>query len=89
MFVIPSSLLTESDVLITDGYANKDFLYSTLSVLFDANTAPYGCKTVLYSTGTLENLTMGKAKAYTAALIAIPAALGVFGAIYIIRRKNR
>ena len=89
VFVIPSSLLTESDVLITDGYANKDFLYSTLSVLFDANTAPYGCKTVLYSTGTLENLTMGKAKAYTAALIAIPAALGVFGAIYIIRRKNR
>lgn len=89
IFVIPSSLLTESDVLITDGYANKDFVYSTFVELFGAPSAPYGCKTVLYSTGTLENLTMGKAKAYTALLMAVPAVLGVLGAVYIIRRKNR
>ena len=42
-----------------------------------------------YTAPILENLTMGKARLYTAIILAIPAALAVVGTITIIRRKNR
>ena len=54
----------------------------------------YGClpieeKTVLYNTNTLENLTMGTAKAYLAVAMLLPISVAVCGAVVLIRRKNR
>jgi hypothetical protein len=89
VFVIPTAYATASDALLSDSYSNKDFLYSVLEVLFDSNPAPRGCNRVTYRTSIIENLTMGSAKAYTAIILAIPAALAVFGTVTIIRRKNR
>ena len=43
----------------------------------------------MYRSLILENLTMGRAKLYTAIILAIPVALAALGAITIIRRKNR
>ena len=89
VFVIPTAYITASDAFLSDSYSNKDFLYSTLEVLFGSNPAPRGCNQIIYNTGILENLTMGKAKLYTAIILAIPAALAVVGFITIRRRKNR
>ena len=89
VFVIPTAYITATDAFLSENYSNKDFLYATLEVLFDSNTAPRGCNQVLYSSSILENLTMGKAKAFTAVILAIPFALAVVGVITIIRRKNR
>ena len=50
---------------------------------------PYGCNSVIFDDGTLENLTMGQAKLYTVLLIAIPAVLAAVGIFVMIRRKNR
>ena len=57
--------------------------------VFGATDLPYGCKTVYYDTEKLNDLTMGTARVYTAFILAIPAALAVFGAVVILRRKNR
>jgi uncharacterized protein (UPF0371 family) len=89
VFVIPTAYITATDAFLSSGYSNKDFLYSTLETLFDAHPAPGGCNQVMYRSSILENLTMGRAKLYTAIILAIPAALAVLGAITIIRRKNR
>ena len=89
VLVIPTAYITAADALLSDSYSNKDFLYSTLEVVFGSNSAPRGCNMVDYTAPILENLTMGKARLYTAIILAIPAALAVVGAITIIRRKNR
>ena len=89
VFVIPTAYITAADAFLSDSYSNKDFLYATLEVLFDSNPAPRGCNQINYTVPMLENLTMGRAKLYTAIILAIPTALAVVGAITIIRRKNR
>ena len=89
VFVIPTAYITASDAFLSESYSNKDFIYSVLEVLFDSNPAPRGCNNVTYRTSILENLTMGRAKTYTAIILAVPVALAVFGAVTIIRRKNR
>jgi hypothetical protein len=89
VFVIPTAYITATDAFLSSGYSNKDFLYSTLEILFDAHPAPGGCNQVMYRSSILENLTMGTARLFTAALIAIPVGIGIVGAIVIVRRKNR
>ena len=89
VFVIPCVFLTSGDVLAMRGYSNKDFVYAVLTEALEADTAPYGCNSVVYNTGALENLTMGTARLYAVLLIAIPALLGLSGAVIIIRRRNR
>lgn len=89
VFVIPTAYITATDAFISEGYSNKDFLYATFEVLFDSHPAPYGCNQVMYDTQILENFTMGRARTYTAILLAIPAALALTGLIIIVRRKNR
>ena len=89
MFVIPSIYLTAYDAMITNGYSNKNFVYSLFDVFYGKGNMPYGCKSILYDTATLENLTMGTARAYTAILLLIPIAVAVLGAVVIIRRRNR
>ena len=89
VFVIPTAYVTASDALLSENYANKDFLYSVFEALFDSSAAPRGCNAVTYKTQILENLTMGRARTYTALILAIPVALAVVGAVIISRRKNR
>lgn len=89
VFVIPTAYITASDAFMSESYSNKDFIYSTLEVIFGSNPAPRGCNLVSYAVPMLENLTMGRARLYTAIILAIPAALAVVGVITIIRRKNR
>ena len=50
---------------------------------------PYGCKPIFYDSQILENLTMGTAGVYTAAVMLIPVAIAVIGTVVIVRRKNR
>ena len=89
LFVLPTAYITATDACISESYSNKDFLFASFEVLFDAYSAPYGAEQVLYDTQMLENLTMGRAKLYTAIILAIPAMLAVAGAVIIVRRKNR
>jgi hypothetical protein len=89
VLVIPTAYITAADAFQSEAYSNKDFIYSTLEVLFDSNPTPRGCKQVIYTDGILENLTMGKAKLYTAIIFIVPVALAVVGVITIRRRKNR
>lgn len=89
IFVIPSIYLAVSDSLVTDGYSNKDFVYSLLDEFFGAENLPYGCKPVLYDTQMLENLTMGTARLYTALVMLVPAAVAAVGVVVILRRKTR
>lgn len=89
LFVLPTAYITATDAFISESYSNKDFLFSTLEILFGANEAPYGCNQLLYDTQTLENLTMGRAKLYTALILAIPTALAVVGTVILVKRKNR
>ena len=89
IFVVPSLYLTVADALVTNGYANKDFLFSLYEELYGANTPPYGCNAVLYNTETLENLSMSEAYIYTAVVALVPLTLAVTGAVILIKRKNR
>lgn len=89
VFVNSSLYLTVSSALVTNGYANKDFVYAVFEELFGAKNLPYGCNTVLYDTQTLENLTMGTATLYTVIALAVPVALLAVGVVVIIKRRNR
>lgn len=89
LFFIPSVFLTATDAMVTNGYGNKDFVYSLFEVLYGVGDMPYGTNSIVYDSGVLENLTMGTAKTITAILLAIPMVLAVVGAVVLIRRKNR
>ncbi len=89
VFVVPSIYLAVSDSLVSRGYSNKDFTYALFEEFFGSDTPPYGCHAVIADETTLQNLTMGTAKLYTALICAIPVLLAVFGAVIIIKRKNR
>lgn len=89
LFVLPTAYITATDAFISENYSNKDFLYATFEVLFGSNASPYGCNQMLYDSQILENLTMGRARLYTALILAVPVALAVVGAVIIVRRKNR
>lgn len=89
VFVIPTAYITATDAFLSESYSNKDFIYSTLEVLFESNPTPRGCNQINYTAKMLENLTMGKAKTYTAIILAVPTMLAAAGIIIIIRRKNR
>ena len=88
MFVTSSIYLTSTDALVAKGYSNRVFVYSLIEKVFTSGTSvPYGCNTVYYNTEVLENLTMGRARLYTALIMAVPAALAVVGAVVVTRRK--
>ena len=89
IFVVSSIYMTVSDALVTNGYSNKDFIYSLFEYLYGAENMPYGCQSVLYDSNVLENLTMSTANLYTAIVLAVPAIVAILGAVVVIRRKNR
>ncbi len=87
--VLPTVLIANGDIMISEGYSNKGFLYSLLEEVYGANTAIYGTKSVIYDSGAIENLTRSGATVYTVILFAIPFAIAIVGAIVVIRRKRR
>ena len=87
--LIPSVLLTNADVLVFNGYTNKEFVYSVFDNLLGAHTALYGTRSVIYDNGVVENLTQGTARALTVVLFTLPAIVAVVGAVITIRRKYR
>ena len=87
--VVPTIYLTASDALSSDGYANRDFLYTTLHLMLGSRSLPIGCNVAGYETNALENFTMKNARILTAVILAIPAVTALVGGIIIIRRKNR
>ena len=89
VFVVPSAYLSTTASLITNGYANKDFVYSIMEHLYGCSTLPYGTSIISFRSPTLEGLTMQTANVYTAVCMAIPVAVTVTGAVILIRRKNR
>ncbi len=89
MFFIPSIYLTATDAMITNGYSNKNFIYSLLGEFYGEGLMPYGCSAIVFNDGMLENLTMGTARLYTALFMAVPAVTAIVGAVVLIRRKNR
>lgn len=89
VFVVPSIYLSVSDALITNGYSNRDFIFSLFENFYGRNGLPYGCEVLLYDEGLLENLTMGTARIYTALILAVPAVLAIVGTAVVVKRKNR
>jgi hypothetical protein len=89
MFFCASVYLTATDAMITNGYSNKDFLYSLFDVCFEKGEMPYGCNSVIFDNGSLENLTAAAARWYTVILLAIPLSLCIVCLVVTIRRKNR
>ena len=87
--VIPTAQMATTAALVTNGYANKDFLYSIFEYLYKVELLPYGSSIISFDTTLLEGLTMGTANVYTALLLAIPVAVAAVGAVILIRRKNR
>ena len=89
IFVVPSVYLTATDSLVSGGYANRSFIYSVFENVFGREDLPHGCKTVYYDSETLDGLTMGEARIYTAVIMLVPTVIAAVGAFIVIRRKNR
>ncbi len=89
VFVVSSVLLTNADVLIANGYSNKEFIYSLLEVAFDGEVGIYGTHRIVFDTTIVEGLTQKMAGVYTVILLAIPAVLAAVGTVVCIRRKNK
>ncbi len=89
IFVVPSIYLAVSDSLVSREYSNKDFTYALFEEFFESDKPPYGCRAVVYDKTTLQNLTMGKARVYTAIILAVPAVLAGVGIFVTVKRKNR
>ncbi len=89
IFLASGVYLTASDAVVSDSYANRNFVYALFDSYFGASVAPYGCAVVPYDTGILEDLTMGTARVYTALIMALPVVLTVVAVVINKRRKNR
>jgi len=89
VFVSSGVYLTASDAVISDSYANRYFNYALFEHEFGATAAPYGCRTVPYETGRLEDLTMGTARVWTVLIMAVPVLILGAGIVINKRRKNR
>lgn len=89
ILLVPSAYMLAADAVTSDRYSNKDYVYATLYSFFGADAAPLGCRTVTYDNTILENFTMRTARAMTALVLSVPAAIAVTGAVIIIKRKNR
>ena len=87
--VVSSIYVSVSDALITNGYSNADFLYSLFDNFYGQDGMPYGCDVIKTDNTILENLTLGRAKVYTALILAVPVMIAVAGTVIVFRRKNR
>ncbi len=89
VFVVPSVYLAVSDSLVSSGYSNKDFVYALLDEFYGADKVPYGCRAIIYNDQVLQNLTMGRARVYTALIMSVPIILALVCIVVVVRRKRR
>jgi len=89
MVFVSSIYLAANDAMVSNNYANKDFLYALYDEFYNGPDMPYGIDCVEMQEERLENLTLGSSILYTCMLLAIPVALAAVGTVTIIRRKNR
>ena len=87
--VLSSVYAAVSDALITDGYSNTDFFYSLFDNFSGQGGMPYGCEIERWENSFLENLTMGRARLYTAIIMTLPVAIAVTGTVIVYKRKYR
>ena len=81
--------LTAQDAITTNEYGNKDLIFLVFRHLSGA-AVPVGTTYLLFSSGTLEGLTMRAARWWTALIAGIvPVAVGVTGFVLVRRRRNR
>lgn len=85
--LISAEVFAEVDTMETDGYGNKEFLFSLLREVTGAS-APIGCGVLQINTYPLEDMTRGTANVYLAIFgIAIPLAVALTG-VFVLRRRN-
>ncbi len=88
VFVVPSTLLTNADLLVANGYTNKEFMYSLFEEAFGASAGIYGTESVIFDAGIVENLTNRMAIIYTVLLLMIPVAIATVAVVITVRRRN-
>lgn len=87
--VVSSVYMAVADALITDGYSNTDFYYSLFDNFYGQDGMPYGCNVMRWEVTLLENLTMGRARLYTALIMTVPVAVAITGIVIVSKRKYR
>ncbi len=90
LFVTPGVYLTASDMLLSDGYANRSFIYSLFEHAFGCESVIHGCDPIyIQRNTTLRNLTMRAATVYTVIIMAVPVVLAAVGVVVHVKRKNK
>ena len=85
--LIAAEAFADVDTMETDGYSNKEFLFSLLTET-TGTVPPTGCGVVLLNTYPLEDMTRGTANVYLAILAGvIPLAVAVTG-FFVLRRRR-
>ncbi len=85
--VVAADAFATVDTMETDGYGNKEFLFSLLAETTDA-VPPIGCGVVLLNTYPLEDMTRGTAGVYLAVFGgAIPLFVALAG-VFVLRRRG-
>ncbi len=87
--VVPSVYLAIAEAMVSNGYANRDFIFALAETYGATQQIPYGCRTMPMTSTALEDLTLGTARILTAVLIAVPVILAVCGTVIVLRRKYR
>ncbi len=89
VFVVSSVYLTAEDALATNEYGNRDLIFFVIGELCDL-AMPTGGTHLLFDESYIEDLTMWEARLYTIILcIVVPVAVGITGAVILIKRRNR
>lgn len=91
LFVVPSIYMTASDAMLSNTYANKEFVYSIFEGIFGTDgDMPYGARSVALSGENLiENLTMAEARLFTVIAMLPALAAAIVGIVILKKRKNR
>ena len=86
--LIAAEAFADVDTMETDGYGNKEFIFSLLEETSGAAT-PIGCGVVLLNTYPLEDMTRGTANVYLAVFAGvIPLSVAAVG-VFVLRRRAR
>lgn len=89
IFAVGSVYFTSQSAITTNEYGNKDLVFLSFRHLSGASV-PVGCTYLLFSSGTLEDLTMWEARLWTVLFAGVlPLAAAVTGIIIIRRRRER
>ncbi len=89
IFVCYGTYVSSAAAMVTNGYSNKDFMFSVMNYGFGSTAMPIGCVDLVFVGDILQGFTMSTARLFTALIMAIPVIIGIVGAVIVIRRKYR